>query len=280
MGAWLTSGVMQEALHGTQMASERGKVLSKPWFSLFGLINIFNNGRSHALWDPGPWWAFALGTFIFSLPAVIGLTRLFMDRDQDKAISQREKAVFLLLLLTIPVLTARIIGLVVIRFYEFRYFIFCVAPYYLLVARGMTSFPGRFVRPLLVTAAIVYAVFSLRANYFVPYKEDFRDSEAYLATHSLPGDCYVVVPSGGQDAFRMAWGIYERGVPDLSFKPLSAVAGNSCSRVWLIGCIYRNFDDSLRLVRNARKQMDAQFTTIDRRSYFWITLDLYQRSSL
>ena len=217
-------------------------------------------------------------SLIFSLPAVIGLTRSAMERDQDKAISQRENTVFLLLLLAVPVVISLTIGMV-IRIYV-HYLIFCVAPYYVLVAWGMTFFKGRFIRPLLVTAAIVYAVFALRANYFVPYKEDFRGSEAYLAAHSLPGDCYVVVPSYDENYTRMAWGIYERSVPELSFTPLSAVAGGSCSRVWLIGYASVKFVDPLQSVPNARKQMDTQFTAIDRQSFFGFTLDLYQRSLL
>src|SRR5262249_44104707 len=278
------------ALYGPKMTRERGMASGEHWLAPFELVNVFNNGRwRHLLVYLGPRRAFALGCFIFSLPAVIGLTRSVIERGQDKAISQRENTVFLLLLLAVPVVISLTIGLV-IQFYDVRYLSFCVAPYYVLVARGMTFFRGLFVRPLLVTAALVYAVFALRANYFVTYKEDFRGSEAYLAAHSLPGDCYVVLPSPVEEDYtRWGWGIYERGVPELSFTPLSAVAGGSCSRVWLIGYTFvkhaefvRDADGSIwaQSVLNARKQMDTQFTNIDRQSYFGITLDLYQRSLL
>ena len=116
-------------------------------------------------------------------------------RDEEKRSSRRDSAVFLLLLSALPLVIALAIGLV-IRFYEYRYLSFCVAPYYVLIARGMTSFRIRAAAPLLACAALFYSGFALRANYLVPHKENFRDSTTYLAAHSQPGDCYVVVPSG------------------------------------------------------------------------------------
>ena len=65
---------------------------------------------------------------IFSVPAVTGLARAVAYRDEEERSSRRDSAVFLLLLSALPLVIALAIGLV-IRFYEYRYLSFCVAPY-------------------------------------------------------------------------------------------------------------------------------------------------------
>ncbi|HYK61136.1 MAG TPA: glycosyltransferase family 39 protein [Bryobacteraceae bacterium] len=212
LAAWLASGPLQEALDGPKMANERGKAWSERWFAPFELVNVFNNGRPNSLYSLGPWWTFVFGGLIFSVPAVIGLARAVAYRDEEKRSSRRDSAVFMLLLSALPLVIALAIGLV-IRFYEYRYLSFCVAPYYVLIARGMTSFRIRAAAPLLACAALFYSGFALRANYLVPHKENFRDSTTYLAAHSQPGDCYVVVPSGEDYHFHMAWYVYASGMP-------------------------------------------------------------------
>src|SRR5215467_12159800 len=139
----------------------------------------------------------------------------------------------------------------------------------------MTSFRIRAAAPLLACAALFYSGFALRANYLVPHKENFRDSTTYLAAHSQPGDCDVVVPSGEDYHFHMAWDVYASGMPPLTFTPMAALEDRGCTRSWLISYTRGNFVDLLRLARSARKQLDARFPAIDRQSYFWIALDLY-----
>jgi hypothetical protein len=64
--------------------------------------------------------------------------------------------------------------------------------------------------------------------------------------------------------------VYGSGRPQLPFTPLHTV-GNVLES--LADCTHaRELVDTIRLARNARKQMDAQFTAIDRQFLFWITL--------
>jgi hypothetical protein len=274
LAAWLASGPLHEVLYGPKMAGERGKAWSERWFAPFELINVFNNGRTNMLYGLAPWWTFLLGGLIFSLPAVIGLARSLIKSPKDEPGAPRESAVFLLLSSALPVVISLAIGLF-IRFYEYRYLSFCAAPYYVLIARGMTSFRSRVAAPLLVCVALFYSAFALRANCFVPYKENFRDSLNYLAAHSQAGDCYVVVPAGENYHFQMAWDVYAARRPPLVFTRLNAMEAQTCGRAWLITSTRGNSVDTVRLAQNARKQLDARFPVIDRQSYFWITLDLY-----
>jgi hypothetical protein len=272
--AWLASGPLHEALSGPKMASERGKAWSERWFAPFELINVFNNGRPNTLYGLGPWWTFLCGGLTFSVPAVIGLVRSVTNGRKDKPGASRESAAFLLLSAALPVAMSLAIGLF-IRFYEYRYLSFCVTPYYVLVARGMSSFRSRLAAPVLAGAAVFYSGFALRADYFVPYKENFRDSMTYLAAHSQPGDCYAVAPAGEDYHFHMAREVYASGMPALTSTPINTFEDRGCARSWLISYTRGGFVDLLRLARNARKQLDARFAAIDRQSYFWIALDLY-----
>jgi len=274
LAAWLASGPLHEALYGPKMASERGKAWSERWFAPFELVNVFNNGRPNALYGLAPLWTFFCGGLIFSLPAAIGLVRSLGNRDKQNSAVSCESAAFLLLSSALPVMISLTMGLF-IRFYEYRYLSFCVAPYYVLVARGMTSFRSRLAAPLLASVALFYSVFALRANYFVPYKEDFRDSMTYLAAHSQPGDCYAVIPRGEDYHFHMAREVYASGMPPLTFTPIEALQDRDCARSWLITYTRGDFSDLVRLKRNIRNQLDARFAAIDRQSYFWIALDLY-----
>ena len=79
----------------------------------------------------------------------------------------------------------------------------------LLVAHGLTLASPDALRRLLVGAAVGYSVLSFRTDYFVPYKENYRDAVEVIATQSRAGDCSVFGAPDGN-----SWGdVYSGRAP-------------------------------------------------------------------
>jgi 4-amino-4-deoxy-L-arabinose transferase-like glycosyltransferase len=275
LGAWLASGIASEAIFGPKLSSTLGKAHSETWYAVFELVNVFNNGRPNGLFPGlGPWWTFLVGALLFTLPALLALKPLISAAKKGP---ESESPMFLLLLTVIPVVLALFIGRV-IRFYEFRYLSFCVAPYCVLVAKGFSSFENRALRVCVVLAALAYGGYSLRANYFIPSKENFRDSTVYLAGRAQPNDCFTVVPPGDEQHIQMAWEIYAHDRPPLKLTALEQVAHSTCPRVWLIADTHGNFDGPVERAIRTRKQLAETLVHVESKSWFWIATDLYERS--
>ncbi|MBV8843596.1 MAG: glycosyltransferase family 39 protein, partial [Bryobacterales bacterium] len=277
LGFWLASGVAWEALFGSKLSNTLGKAHSETWYAVFELVNVFNNGRPTGLFPGlGPWWTFLAGAFLFTLPALLALKPLLSPVEKGSK-SERESPMFLFMLIVIPVFLALLIGRV-IRFYEFRYLSFCAAPYCILIARGISSLNNRTLRLTVTLAALAYSGYSLRANYFIPSKENFRDATIYLASHAQPNDCFVVVPPGDEQHIQMAWEIYARGRPPLTLTPVEQFRNESCTRVWLIADTHGDFDGPVQRAKRTRDQLAQSLIHIEGRSWFWIALDLYEPS--
>ncbi len=219
-----------------------------------------------------------VGGLLFSVPALIALKPLVKKFPADP-VDQivRENLVFLIILFLIPFSAALALGFKS-GAYNIRYVTVLTVPYYLLVARGISLLDRPALRATFLAACVSYSIYSLRANYFVPYKEDYRDAYAHLAQSRQAGDCNVVAPTYEIRQAKWAWAIYQGSrLPVLPLTPLEAVTLGqaNCQRVWLISVMYRSTPPAVRESKEARAVLENDRVRIEERRYFWVDLDLY-----
>jgi len=275
---WLTSGFIGEWHHSSKSLAHAPTREYLPWWGVLSAVNTFNNGRAAGVLNSSPWWTFILGGLLFGVPALIALKPLLKKSpDLDEQLL-RENVVYLILLFIIPFSAGLAVGFKS-GAYSIRYITFATVPYYLLVAHGMSAFGRRALRTTAVAACMAYSLYSLHANYIVPYKEDYRDAYAFLAQSRQPADCYVAAPPWEERQVQWAWLIYHQGDPALTLTPLDTVASgqNHCERVWLISVMYQLTPPAVARSKEARAMLKQRYMTIEARRYFWIDLDLYAR---
>jgi 4-amino-4-deoxy-L-arabinose transferase-like glycosyltransferase len=279
---WLSIGIVGEALHGQKMErliaiAHSGRAPAVHWFTFITALNTFNNGRPNGLLESSPWWTFIVGGVLFSLPAAFALRPLVRRQSQATyAESERENLVYLVLLSVVPMALALTAGSLR-GWYAVEYVAFCAAPYYILAARGISLQRSAALRWALLAFILAYSARSLRANYFIPYKEDYKDALASVARDYQPRDCAVVAPTWEEQEARWAWSIYESDQPGLHVIPLDSAlpAEGECGRVWLISVLYRGHPSSVRESEAARQRLAQTYAEIERRRFFWVDIDLF-----
>jgi 4-amino-4-deoxy-L-arabinose transferase-like glycosyltransferase len=289
---WLAGGVVHEALYGRRYhlaVAAPAPVAAAPvaaqsgehWYTAFTVLNIFNNGRPNGMLDSSPLWSFVLGGILFTLPATVALCYFVRKRDAEPGEDiERENLVSLVLLSAMPV----ILALTVAHFagaYNVRYISYCAAPYYVLVARGLTAIRPTTVRYLWLAGILLYSANALRANYSVPYKEDYKHSLAWIASAAQPGDCSAVAQFWEVPQARWAWSIYQPGHPEPQIRLLEEIlaAPSTCQRVWLLSVFYRGNPVAVRVAETARQKLQKDYLPGPRKRFFWETVDLFTRNA-
>jgi 4-amino-4-deoxy-L-arabinose transferase-like glycosyltransferase len=277
---WLSSGIIGQALHG-QKAQKLASAHSGPayghWFTAIASLNTFNNGRLNGLLSSAPWWTFIVGGVLFALPAALAMRPpVVRQHESTDEGTERENLVFLLLLLAVPTAVAFTAGFLR-RPYEVRYIAFCAAPYYILVARGISTMRSAALRWAFIVFLLAYSAWSLRANYFIPYKEDYKNALASLARDYQPGDCAVVAPPWEERQARWAWSIYEGDQQEPRVIPLDSALSSAagCKRVWLISVIHQDWPRATEEAESARRRLAQTYAEIERRRFFWVDIDLF-----
>jgi len=278
---WLSSGVIGQALHGQKAQRLSAWAHSGPafghWFTAVASLNTFNNGRANGLLASAPWWTFIVGGVLFCLPAALAM-RLLVVRQHERTDegTERENLVFLVLLLAVPMALAFTAGFLR-RPYEVRYIAFCAAPYYILVARGISTRRSAALRWAFIVFLLAYSAWSLRANYFIPYKEDYKHALASVARDYQPADCAVVAPLWEERQARWAWSIYEGDQQDPRVIPLDSALSSAadCKRVWLISVLYQERLPAIDAAESARRRLAETYAEIERRRFFCVDIDLF-----
>jgi hypothetical protein len=276
---WLTSGFIGEWHHSSKSLAHAPTREYLPWWSVLTALNTFNNGRSAGILNSSPWWTFILGGLLFGLPALFALRPVFKQSASPDEQLLRENVVFLTLLFIIPFAAGLAVGFKS-GAYSIRYITFATMPYYLLVACGMSALDRKTLRTAAVFACVAYSLYSLHANYLVPYKEDYRDAYAFLAQSRQPADCYIAAPPWEERQVGWAWAIYHQSEPAITLTPLDAFAAgqSNCGRVWLISVMYQSTPPAIAESKKARAILDQRrYTRVETKHYFWIDLDLYAR---
>jgi hypothetical protein len=126
---------------------------------------------------------------------------------------------------------------------------------------------------------LAYCVLALRANYFVPYKEDYKQALAYVAHDYRRSDCAVVAPRWEERQAQWAWSIYEGNQPFPQMVALDSVASVSreCERVWLISVMYKQTPPAIKEAERARHTLVQAYPESARKRFFWVDIDLFAR---
>ena len=277
---WLSSGMVGQWLQSSKLAHGPTRAHLQ-WWAILTALNSFNNGKVAGVLESSPWWSFPLGGLLFGLPALMALTPLVRTHTADGTEqADCENVTFLVVLFAIPFSAGLAVGFLT-GAYDIRYVTFVSVPYYLIVARGFSKLSPVWLRAALLVLALAYSAYSLRTNYVVPYKEDYRGAYAYLSQSRQDGDCYVVAPTYEERQAEWAWTIYHASQPGLPLTPLEEVVSGKdrCSRVWLISVLYRSTPPAVMQSQEAQKLLAEGHAQVDARHYFSVELDLYVRKS-
>jgi mannosyltransferase len=265
---WLTSGVVQTATHSGKTFSGAHSWWSVHWYTFVTAVNFFNNGKPAGLLRSAPLWTYPIGAALFSIPAVLAF--FFSPERRD-----RQHFWLAAMLWILPILGALAGGLMNLQ-YDVRYVAFCAAPYYILVGRGIAAIPRPFLRACLIVLLLGYTANSLRANYFIPRREDFRGAATYVQQHRRPGDCAVFLPK-----FRapLQWNIEHPDGDSLRTLDASDYAerASSCDRIWTISGYSGGNPLHVTQAKAEQARLEASHTRIDQQHYTWVDVALFSR---
>jgi 4-amino-4-deoxy-L-arabinose transferase-like glycosyltransferase len=280
---WLTSGVIHSAL-----SSPKVTLKSQPLF--FGIdrftyirdLTGFNNGNVDNLILPRSprRWCVLLGGLLFSMPALLALKPLVSrGAAREGGFVERHTSALLAILWIVPHLVLIAMGLMGMQ-YHVRYVLFCIVPYYVLVAKGVTAIPIPTARAAWVIGIILFSGFALRANYFSPYKEDYRDALLHIASAQQPGDCMVYFPYPETDLPEREWTVYLSARTPPRIIPPSTIetAAGDCGRVWFIS--WQVFPADTEHLQQIERRLPAFFSEAEEKHYFWVVTALFERQAI
>ena len=162
--------------------------------------------------------------------------------------------------------------------YDVRYTLSALPVYLLLVASGLARIPDTIWRRLVVALAIAYGLMSLRANYFVPYKENWRDAMGTLADRYSDGDCVVIAPQPDSGRLPEYWSVYgyDRRHPGVEIIPLDRlpIEAPACGRLWMF--TYQRTAKFIASAEAIETYIRDTHRESDRRDFFWMGLRLYE----
>lgn len=274
---WMTSGVVRQALMDRKtLPAQQGPWFAVHWWTFASAINSFNNGKTRGLLESSPVWTFLVGGLLFTAPLVLALKPLLPGpRAKLSERLEQESVTVVTILWILPMLLIIGFGALNVQ-YNVRYVSFCVAPYYVLVARGFSELKSPWPRQVLVVLVLAYSTYALRANYFIPWKENFRDAVAYVVREYKEGDCCIFLPFS--DVVPRQWSLtLGSRLPGLKTATPGTLASRSvsCERVWVVAMTFGGNPWVKGQRETAEYKLETTHTKMDQRRYFWLDVDLY-----
>lgn len=217
------------------------------WGTFFRILREFNNGISAG------WRTFAAGILLFSLPAAVALAsavRKSLSRNTRDDMAQSpdlEGTVIVAVLWLFPVLVLLAAGALGLPFTD-RYVLFCAAPYYILVAFGISKSKIRALRLGLIALIVPYSVYSI-AYTFSQRSDAARQVMAHIQANLRAGDCGMFLWSiTAPPSWLTLWDAPRTSLPlaptplapvdRVSFRLISPAdlpgAFTRCRRVWVV----------------------------------------------
>jgi 4-amino-4-deoxy-L-arabinose transferase-like glycosyltransferase len=277
LAPWVATGMLVQSELGTQcVLHEQPPWFRVHWKALFRDLNQFNNGEWNGPYATHVWWCVVAGGLLFTVPALLAVgTALTRSRFVDAMARDRtfkEEVVFLAVLWLLP--TLLIIGLsaaLQIQ-YQVRYILFCITPYYLLVAYGLCRLRVPLLRRGLIALVLIYSTLALHANYFLSYKENYRDALDYLAREYQEGDFCLFLPV---QELPIQWSIYHEHGPDLRIAQREDITSSRMngSRIWSIS--FRLGAQSVEESNKLEQLLDSTHSRVREKRYCWVDLNLY-----
>lgn len=271
---WLANGVVKQALKSSALFTGQ-----PVWFvvgkgAFFDVINAFNNGKVAGLLSTSPGWTFAMGGVLFTLPAVYALKPLVWGVDIDEGVEcLKANLILLLLLWVLPIATVLLVSRALHIQYDLRYILFCIIPYYILVARGVRSLNSSILTLLFFAFILGYSAYALQSNYFKSHKENYRDALAYLAKEYIEGDCVLFLPF---NEVPLQWKIYHGDDPNLRVTDVESIASGEvdCDRVWAIA--YRRVHQAKKETKKGLKNLEITHKKTNESKYLFVHAYLYE----
>jgi 4-amino-4-deoxy-L-arabinose transferase-like glycosyltransferase len=237
--------------------------------SVAGTINRFNNGAVSSVVESAPVWTFLAGGILFGSPLALVLIETWKRRSTPGSIERA--SAFPFLLFAVPLAAVLMLGVLFGVQFNVRYVAFCIAPYYILVGAGLTRMPG-LLQPLTVISILVYGGYALSANYYVPYKENYRDAIRFVGAEARPDDCYAFAPFGGRP---LEWSIYATYTPARIVRPQQPPPSTAdCPRIWVLTYNRVVVADHARWREWLSRAAADYHKGVDRR-FFWVRVELF-----
>jgi mannosyltransferase len=275
---WIASGIFRAAGHSHKLSANAAYIAAH-WSSPLTAVNSFDNGKPSGLRASSPWWTFLLGGLLFNLPLWLTIKESLVTRGEDpkaRALN-REGVVIASLLCLLPLCTIIGLDLTLHLQYNVRYVLFCAAPYYILVGRGISQLQSNALRWGLVAFILAYSANSLRANYFLRYKENVRDAFAYVESNRKEGDCGIFLP---RFAPGLQWTFYQAGRPS-PFQVIPqeglVAAPSECARIWVVSRAARNNQMEWAEAEMEKGPLEMTYSKMDEKSYYGARVELYSR---
>jgi 4-amino-4-deoxy-L-arabinose transferase-like glycosyltransferase len=274
---WVATGMLVQSQLGKQCVLHE----QPPWFRvhptvLFRDLNQFNNGEWKGPFGGHVWWCIVTGGLLFTVPAVFAVgTALTGSRFLDATAKSRtfkEGVVFVAILWLLPTLLILSLSAALKVQYQVRYIIFCITPYYLLVAYGLCQLNAPLLRRGLITLVLLYSTLALQATYFLAYKENYRDALAYLAKEYQEGDFCLFLPV---QELPIQWSIYHEHGPDLRLAQREDITARRTddSRIWSIS--FRQGTWNAEESDGLERLLDGTHARVLEKHYCWVNLHLY-----
>jgi hypothetical protein len=210
--------------------------ISKPTvYSLLEVFEAFSYGgprQAHCgvgLWvEAGRLAGPRLLTVFFLVLAALGaLLSLRGKPEPAQVLLPREKTVFLLMWLSVPILSAYFFSLVFFPVYLTRYLIICAPAFYILVSCGISGLKSRAYRAMAVAAVVLLNIFALHLLYYPGASGSWKRSAEFVRENIGPRESIVFIPSMQLVPFWYYYKYFEAS-------PLKDVdnAGKKVSGVW------------------------------------------------
>jgi hypothetical protein len=189
----------------------------------------------------------------------------------------REGVAIVVMLWLLPLIGVVGVGYTLHIPYNFRYVSFCAPFYYILVACGISELRSAFWRWALVALILAYSANSLRANYFMQWKENWRDAFAYVERSSKNGDCGIFHPY-----FKAPeqWTITQADHPS-PFRVISQEnlpkGLTECDRIWEISWALHNNPAWWASYSAERAPLEANHTKLEEKRFFGVRAGLYTK---
>jgi len=270
---WILWGLRAQMAHWVPIAV-RGDL--PPWFRVslatpIQILNAFNNGKFAGVLNSAPLWSFVAGSVIYTVPALGGMWAA--GRSQGAIpISGRDAVIFALMNVLVPIAAVLLLAFRDVV-YDVRYVSFCIAPYFMLVALGLTRVPRVSIRSVWTVVALAYGTVALWTNYTIPYKENYRDALAHVAGELRPGDVCIFEPYG----IPLQWQVYHGEHAALPTTTLDDVEKGEWTngRVWLVG--FTRTPHGARRAREVTRRLQSNYTLLATRRYFWVEVAVFDK---
>lgn len=274
---WLASGILENMVNSSKVGGHDPDAMRVRWYTPISSLNWFHNGKWNGLYAQSPLWSYPAGCFLFGIPVLLALgPQVFWRREADGTESERSSTAMLLLLFLVPIATTVGISHLANLQFDVRYIVFAIAPYYVLAGHGLARIRPVAVRAAFVTVLLAYSVAALRANYYIPYKPDYRAAAAYLASHYRDGDC-ASFSMRLLDGLPLFWRVHQPDHPGLRIHPPDELLTENpgCQRIWLLWdhTWWRN---SANLYEGTRDALADKYRLVESHAYYSIDLHLYE----